>query len=335
MKTPPSTALLPRLVQKFFCERLTAQRNASPCTISSYRDTFRLLLSFMQKTKGRGPAQLKIEDFDAPVILEFLKHLETQRGNHARTRNARLAAIRSFMNYAALQEPSLMAMVNRVLAIPMKRFDRPLLGFLSRAEMNAILAAPDASTWSGRRDRVLFTTMYNTGARVSELLAVTRSDLQLGSLGYLQLLGKGRKERAVPLWKGTVKQIKEWLSELPHSGSSAVFVNRYGQPLSRSAVEYRLELAVQQAAQQHPSLKGRSISPHTIRHTTAMHLLQAGIDITVIALWLGHEHPATTHGYIELDLAMKRKTLEKLKQPKLARKKKKMPDSLIAFLESL
>ena len=327
--------LMPNLVQRFFCERLTDQRNASPRTIASYRDTFRLLLGFVKEHTGQQPSQVRPEDFDAPIILEFLKHLEKERGNHPRTRNARLAAIRSFMNYAALQEPSLLALTNRVLAIPMKRFDRPLLGFLSCAEMDAILASPDEFTWHGRRDRVLFATMYNTGARVSEILAVKRADLELGLPGHLQLFGKGRKERAVPLWKRTVKHLQHWLTEIPASSNSPVFVNRHGQPLSRSTVEYRLELAVQDAISRCPSLKGRSVSPHTIRHTTAMHLLQAGVDITVIAMWLGHESPTTTHGYIELDMAMKRKTLEKLEEPAMRCPKKRIPDSLIAFLESL
>lgn len=292
MKTDPATNLLPGLVQRFFCERLTAQRNASACTIASYRDTFRLLLRCMHKKTGREPTQLTMEDLDAPEILEFLDHLELERGNHARTHNARLAAIRSFMNYVGLQEPALLALANRVTAIPMKRFERPLLGFLSRPEIDSILAAPDPSTWSGRRDRVLFATMYNTGARISEMLSGTRSDMHLGPPGHVQLLGKGRKARAVPLWKSTARQIKQWLDEQPERASAVVFPNRHGQPLSRSAVEYRLKQAVQRAVAHCPSLKGRSISPHTFRHTTAMHLLQAGVDITLIAMWLGHESPA-------------------------------------------
>lgn len=335
MKLPPSKNLLPRLIQQFFCERLKDQRNVSPHTIASYRDTFRLLLDFAQKKTGREPAQLEMGDLDAATILAFLDQLEKKRGNQPRTRNARLAAIRTFMNYAALQEPSLLALTHCVVAIPMKRFPRPLLGFLSRAEMDAILSAPDPATWSGRRDRVLFATMYNTGARVSEILAVKRSDLQLGPAGSLRLFGKGRKERSLPLWKNTVKQIKRWLKEVPDSPDEKVFSNQRRQPLSRSGVEYRLELAVQRAIPRCPSLKARSISPHTIRHTTAMHLLQSGVDITVIALWLGHESPATTHGYIELDLAMKRKTLEKLPSPKPRQPHLKMTDSLIAFLETL
>lgn len=335
MKIPPSKNLFPRLIQQFFCERLKAQRNLSPHTIASYRDTFRLLLDFAQKKTGREPAQLEMADLDAPTILAFLDQLEKKRGNQPRTRNTRLAAIRTFMNYAALQEPSLLALIHRVVAIPMKRFQRPLLGFLSRAEMDALLSAPDPATWSGRRDRVLFATMYNTGSRVSEILAVKRSDLQLGSTGSLRLFGKGRKERSLPLWKNTVQQIKEWLKEVPDSPDEKVFSNQRRQPLSRSGVEYRLELAVQRAIPQCPSLKARSISPHTIRHTTAMHLLQSGVDITVIALWLGHESPATTHGYIELDLAMKTKTLEKLPATKSRQSRLKMTDSLIAFLESL
>lgn len=335
MKVNQNPNFLPRLLQQFFSERLTVQRNASPCTIASYRDTFRLLLRFLQKKTGREPALFNMEDLEAQVILEFLNQLENDRGNHIRTRNARLAAIRSFMSYVTLQEPSLLALASRVIAIPMKRFERPLLGFLSRPEMDAIMSAPDAATWSGRRDRVLFATMYNTGCRVSEILGVKRSDLLLGPSSHLKLFGKGRKERVIPLWKSTAKHIKQWFVDLPESENTAVFANRNGQHLSRSGVEYRLELAVQRSIQQCPSLKGRNISPHTIRHTTAMHLLQAGVDITVIALWLGHESPATTHGYIELDLNMKRKTLEKIKSPKFYRHNNKIPDSLISFLEGL
>jgi site-specific recombinase XerD len=326
---------LPRLIQEFFCQRLQAQQQASPRTVNAYRDTFRLLLAFVETQTARAPDQQRLEDWDAPRILKFLDYLENERHNEVRSRNARLAALRSFMRFVAQQEPSALAMTSAVLAIPMKRFDRPLLGFLSRPETEVILDTPLLSTWSGRRDRVLFALFYNTGARVSELLAINRQDIQIDRQCVVRLHGKGRKERSIPLWKSTSTLLKSWLAELPADPTTPVFCNRFGQRLSRSGVEKRLRNAVRQAAARCPSLNGRAISPHTFRHTTAMHQLQAEVDITVIALWLGHESPATTHQYIELDLSLKERALQKFTAPNAKTKRFKPTNQLLKFLEQL
>jgi site-specific recombinase XerD len=322
------------LLQDFFFERLTAQRNASPRTIASYRDTFRLLLRFVQ---GRSvhTVPLTLADLDAPLVLAFLTHLERDRHNSVRSRNARLAALHSFFRYAATRDPTQLPVVQRVLAIPSKRHDRPLLGFLQLAEMQAVQAAVDRSTWSGRRDDVMIATLYNTGARVSEIVGLKASDFASGPTATVHLRGKGRKERLVPLWRSTVRMLSRWLSDNPGSADRALFPNRDGQAMTRSGVAFRLRLAVQKAAEECPSLRGRKISPHTLRHTTAMHLLQSGVDITVIALWLGHESPTTTHGYVEADLSMKKRALGRLVEP--ARRKTRFVPSndLLAFLDRL
>lgn len=326
---------LPRLIQAFFCERLQAQRQSSPCTVASYRDTFRLLLKFVERQTRRSPAQQRLQDLDAPLILRFLDHLEKERHNAPRTRNARLAAIRAFMHYAAFEEPAAVALVARVLAIPAKRYNRPLLGYLSVQEMSAILEAPSPSTWSGQRDRVLLRLLYNTGARVSEIVALSRSDIRWGPPCLVQLHGKGRKQRAVPVWKSTAKALHLWLRRVPEESQAPLFANRFGQRLSRSGIEKRLRLTVQAAIPRCPSLRSRAISPHTFRHTTAMHLLENGVDITIIALWLGHESPATTHHYIELDLAMKQRALQKLAAPNTKSCRFQPSDHLLNFLETL
>jgi len=331
----PAPNPLPRLVQAFFCERLQEQRQVSPCTLASYRDTFRLLLQFIEQESKRLPAQQRLQDLDAPILLRFLSHLEKERHSSPRTRNARLAAIRSFMHYVAHQEPAALAMTARVLAIPTKRYDRPRLDYLSHAEVHAILDAPDPGTWSGRRDRVLFGLLYNTGGRVSEIAALRRADIQCGVPCLVQLQGKGRKQRSLPVWASTAKQLKLWLKQVPDDTDAPLFANRFGQRLSRSGIEKRLRLTVKAALPQCSSLRGRSVSPHTFRHTTAMHLLQNGVDITVIALWLGHEGPATTHHYIQLDLTMKQQALQKLNVPKTQTCRFKPTDRLLAFLETL
>jgi site-specific recombinase XerD len=246
-----------------------------------------------------------------------------------------LAAIRAFMRYVGQQEPMALAVSSRVLAIPMKRFNRPLLGFLSATELDAIVSATNPNTASGRRDRLLFGLLYHTGARISETLALQRQDIQWGRIASIQLKGKGRKQRTVPLLKPIAADLKRHLAEISTEPVTPVFTNRFGECLSRSGVEKRLRLAVEAAAKQCPSLKGKSISPHTFRHSTAMHLLQAGVDITVIALMLGHESPTTTHHYIELDMEMKEKCLHKLQSPKTKSSRFKPGDRLLAFLENL
>ena len=324
------------LVQEFFCNYLIAQRGVSGRTVCSYRDTFRLLLLYGQANTKKPPERLTLDDFDAPLVLKFLDHLEKERKNTARSRNNRLAAVRTFMRYVSLRDPTSLPIAHRVLAIPMKRFDRPGLIFLTREEMRAIIEAPDPSTWSGRRDQLMFATLYNTGARVSEVIGLRLKDVQLSPNRLVQIHGKGRKHRIVPLWKQTAKQLTEWLRLSDTSNPEApLFPNRHGKPLSRTGVEARLRRAVVLASATHPALKIRRISPHTIRHSTALHLLQAGVDITVIAMWLGHESPATTHLYIEANLAMKERTLSRLREIPAPRRRWKPSDRLLAFLDAL
>lgn len=331
----PATSSFPALLQDFFQRRLLAERGASSHTIASYRDTFELLLRYAAQHTGRTPSALTLDDLDAPLVLDFLDHLEQERGNSPRTRNLRLTAIRSFMRHASLRDPASLPVAQRVLAISSKRFDRPALGFLSREEVSALLDAPDRATWSGQRDAVLFAVLYNTGARVSELVGLRIADVLLDRASALHLHGKGRKERVVPLWKSTAAQLRHWLPRIDRSPDAPVFPNRAGKPLSRSGVEQRLRVAVTKASERCPSLAAHQISPHTLRHTTAMHLLQSGVDITVIALWLGHEDTATTHIYVEADLAMKEAALRRLDEPSLKPVRFKAPDRLLAFLEAL
>lgn len=330
----PVTPDFPALLQEFF-QRLVTERGVSAHTIASYRDTFQLLLGFAQQRTGRPPSALTLEDLDAPLVLAFLDHLENVRGNSPRTRNLRLTAIRSFMRHASLRAPTALPVAQRVLAISPKRFDRPALGFLSREEVTALLDAPDQTSWSGQRDAVLLALLYNTGARVSELAGLRIADLLLDRQLAVQLRGKGRKQRVVPLWKSTAKQLRAWLPRIDQSPDAPVFPNRAGKPMTRSGIEHRLSLAVRTASKRCPSLAARRISPHTIRHTTAMHLLQSGVDIAVIALWLGHEDTATTHIYLEADLAMKEAALKRLHEPALKPLIYKAPDRLLAFLEAL
>ena len=335
MKTDGATHSFSSLVQAFFLERLLAQQNASPQTVASYRDTVRLLLQFASAKLKRQPAMLVVNDIDAPLVLDFLDDLEKRRGNAERTRNARLAAVRTLVKYMAFQEPTFLPHAGRILAIPMKRFNRPSLTFLSREEVEAIFEAPEASTWSGHRDRMMFMTLYNTGARVSELVALRIGDVNLKGRGYVTLHGKGRKQRVIPLWKTTGAQLRKWLHCIDCNPTSYLFPNRMGQPLTRSGVEHRLRVAVQKAISRCPSLKDKDISPHTFRHTTAMHLLQANVDLATIALWLGHESLSTTHTYITANLNMKEAALSRIKAPRLSPGRYRASGGVLAFLDSL
>ncbi len=335
MKKSLTTTDLARLLQGFFCQRLIQQRNVSHQTICSYRDTFRLLLCFSEQHLKKPAADLHLVDIDTSLVLSFLNHLEFQRHNCIRSRNARLAAIRSFLHYAALQEPGVLAAIQQVLAIPLKRFDRAMVSYLTKTEMQAILDAPDKTKWSGRRDYALLSTLYNSGARVSEIIALRRIDFENTHDQALHLRGKGRKERVVPLWKSTVSLLKKWLSQIGPEPQQPLFPNRFGQALSRSGVESRLRKAVANATEQCPSLKNKIISPHVIRHTTAMHLLQSGVDLSVIALWLGHENITTTHQYLDADLRMKEKALAKLQPPNIKTTRYKPSDDILSFLDGL
>jgi integrase/recombinase XerD len=324
------------LLQGFFAERLIKQQNASPKTVAAYRDTFRLLLSYAERERNKPPAKLALCDFDAALVLEFLAHLETERHNTVRSRNARLAAVRAFAHYVALQYPPALQLAQQILAIPMKRFQKPLLGFLSREEVQALLAAPDTTTWCGCRDKIMLALLYNTGARVSEMIGIRVEDVTLAATSSVRLHGKGRKQRTVPLWKETATEIRHWLKYANLRPDQPLVPTRMGLPMTRTNVAERLALAISTATKMScPQLQGRRVSPHSIRHTTAMHLLQAGVDITVIALWLGHESPATTHGYVEADLTMKERALDTIAPPATKRKRYRPSDTVLKFLESL
>jgi integrase/recombinase XerD len=334
MRAP--TIAFPALLQDFFLRRLIEQRGVSARTVESYRDAFELLLAFAERRTGKHASALSLTDLDAPLVLDFLDHLESERGNGARTRNVRLAAIRSFMHYASVRDPASLPIAGRVLAIPPKRFDQPVLGYLTGEEINAILAAPDRSTRGGHRDAVLLATMYNTGARVSEITGLCVRDVLLDRQTAVLLHGKGRKERAIPLWNSTASELRGWLRRIDNDPAAPVFPNRAGKPLARSGVRDRLDRAVSIAAQRCPTLQGRRVSPHTLRHTCAMHLLQSGVDLAVIALWLGHADPATTHQYLEADLATKEAALQRMTPPdQPPATRYQAGDKLLAFLDGL
>ena len=328
------TALAPAL-QAFFTDRLTRQRHASPQTIAAYRDTWRLLLRFTAGRTGKQPAQLDIADLDAPLIGDFLDHLEHGRGNSPRTRNARLAAIHSMFSYAALHYPEHAQTIARVLAIPAKRFDRALVTWLTEPETGALLAAPDKTTWAGRRDHAMITLAAQTGLRISELTGLTGSDIHLGTGPHVSCHGKGRKQRITPLATVTVTVLRTWLTEQHPEPGQPLFPNRTGGRLSRDAVEKRLAQHVNAATARCPSLKTKNVTAHTLRHTAAMRLLHAGVDTSVIALWLGHEQPGTTQIYLHADLALKEKALARTTPPDTTPGRYKPPDQLLAFLEAL
>lgn len=329
------STLVGPLLQSFFTEHMLSHRRASQQTVDSYRDTFRLLLRFLQQTAGKEPASLRIGDLDAPAILNFLDHVEQQRKNQIQSRNVRLAAIRSFFRLVALRDPASVHIVTRVLAIPLKRADKRLVGYLTRAEMDAILDVPDRKTWGGQRDYMLLLTFYNSGARVSEITSLKRSQVRLGATSFLQLHGKGRKEREVPLWPKTARTLKLWLDASPGSPDSPAFPSARGTSLSRDGVNYILQEAVREAAKTCPTLVSKRVSPHVLRHTTAMHLLQSGVDITVIALWLGHESPETTHIYVEADLKTKEQALQNVAPAGKGFRRFRPGDALLAFLDTL
>jgi site-specific recombinase XerD len=326
------TALAPAL-QAFFTDRLTRQRHASPQTIAAYRDTWRLLLTFTAGRTGKQPSRLDIADLDAPLIGDFLDHLERDRGNSPRTRNARLAAIHSMFSYAALHHPGHAQTIARVLAIPAKRFDRALVTWLTEPEAGALLAAPDKTTWAGRRDHAMITLAAQTGLRVSELTGLTGSEVHPGTGPYVSCHGKGRKQRITPLATVTLIVLRAWLTEQHPGPGQPLFPNRTGGWLSRDAVEKRLVQHVNVATARCPSLKTKNVTAHTLRHTAAM--LHAGVDTSVSALWLGHEQPGTTQIYLHADLALKEKALARTTPPDTTPGRYKPPDQLLAFLEAL
>jgi integrase/recombinase XerD len=322
-------------LQAFFTDRLANQRGASPHTVAAYRDTMKLLLTFAESRTGRSPSRLDLADLDAALISAFLDHLENERANSVRTRNARLAAVHSLFRFAALIHPQDAAVIQRVLAIPPKRVEQKLVTYLSDDEVDALLAAPDPTTWTGRRDRALLALAIQTGLRLSELTGLTPADLHLGTGAHVTCLGKGRKQRITPLDPQTVSVLKAWLTERTASPTDPLFPTSRGRRLSPDAVQRRLAKHAATAARTQTSLINKQVSPHTLRHSCAMRLLAAGVDSTVIALWLGHETVATTQIYIHADLALKERALARTAPAGAAPGRYRPPDTLIAFLESL
>jgi integrase/recombinase XerD len=329
------TLLAPTL-EMFFTERLMTQRQASPHTITGYRDTMRLLLAFASERAGRPPSRLDIADLDVRLISAFLDHLEHERGNSPNTRNLRLAAIRSLFHYAAFKHPEHAALIERVLALPAKRFDRALITYLTMEQVNALLAAPDRTTWTGRRDHALLLTAIQTGLRVSELTGLRCQDIRNdATVAYLHCIGKNRKERVVPLIPRTLKTLAVWLKERQGMPQDPLFPTIRGGRLSRDAVESLINKHTRTAAERCPTLRSKRITAHVLRHTTAMTLLQSDISTSVIALWLGHEQESTTRGYLHGDLRLKQRAIDRTAPPDTRPGRYRATDSLLAFLGNL
>lgn len=328
------TLLAPTL-EMFFTERLMNQREASPHTIAGYRDTMRLLLAFANRQTGKPPSKLEIDDLDAELITAFLGHLEHERHNTARTRNVRLAAIHSLYQYAAFRHPEHAALIERVLAIPTKRFDKALVNYLTLDEASALLAAPDPLTWTGRRDHTLLLTAIQTGMRASELIGLRCQDVRLGTGAHLFCQGKRRKQRVVPLTAQTVKALKRWLKERGGEPEEPLFPSNRGGALSRDAVAWLINKHAATATASCPSLKTKRVTAHVLRHTNAMALLQSEISTTMIALWLGHEQESTTRGYLHGDLRLKQRVLDRTSPPGTRPGRYRATDPLLKFLEDL
>jgi site-specific recombinase XerD len=328
------TALAPTL-QAFFTDRLISQRAASPNTIAAYRTSLRLLLCYAATRIGKKPSQLDLADIDAPLVTAFLEHLELDRHNSARTRNNRLAAIHSLFAYAALRHPEHAASIQRVLAIPPKRHENMLLTYLADDEVEALLTACDRATWTGRRDHAMLMLAVQTGLRVSELTALTCADVVLGVGANVHTRGKGRKQRRTPLVAATVEVLRSWLTESQATGADPLFPTSTGRPLSRDAIEHRLAVYVRRAAQRCSSLRNKHVTAHTLRHTCAMRLLLQGVDVTVIALWLGHSQVSTTNVYLHADMNQKEQAIARITPLASKPGRYRAPDALIAFLEAL
>jgi site-specific recombinase XerD len=331
----PKPASFASLVQQFFTEYLVSQRALSPRTVACYRDALMLFLDFASQRLGRAPTAMRLTDLRPDLILAFLDHLEHNRHNAIRSRNLRLTALRAFLKFAGRRDVTSLHVVEQAMAVPMKRFEQPMLGYLTRQEMEAVLGQP-GTLWSSQRDHLLLMMLYNTGARVSEIIGVRVVDVILEGAACVHLHGKGRKLRSIPLWNTTVVEVRVWLRRNPAlRGEAALLPNRHGLAMSRSNVAQRLHLAVARAAENEPGILKKAVSPHTLRHTTAMHLLQSGVPFNVIAVWLGHESMNTTHRYIEANLAMKQKALARLEPPDTKMGKFQASDALMRFLQSL
>jgi site-specific recombinase XerD len=331
----PTSPTFAALVQEFFTDYMVQQRALSPCTVASYRDAFVLLLRFAEQRLRKQPTALQLADIDQSFLASFLDHLERDRNNSPRSRNIRLAAVRSFLKFAARRDVANLNVIQQALAVPMKRFDRSMVGFLSREHMLAVMDVP-TETWLGQRDRLLLTLLYNTGARVSEIIAIRVADVVLGATSSIHLHGKGRKQRSLPLWKTTARDLRAWLHLNRHlNADSPLLATRDGKAMTRANASQRLKLAVKAATARYPELARRSVSPHVIRHSTAMGLLQSGVEPSAIALWLGHESPSTTHMYVEADLKMKERALARLKPLDVKAARYRPPKALMQFLQSL
>jgi site-specific recombinase XerD len=328
------TALAPAL-QAFFTDRLALQRQASGHTIAAYRDAIKMLIVFAAQRTGKNPSRLDIADLDAQTVGAFLNHLENDRGNSVRTRNARLAAIHSLFQYAALRHPEHAADIQRVLAIPPKRYDKALITYLTEDEITALLAAPDLGTWTGRRDRALLMLACQTGLRATELTTLAISDVHLGAGAHVSCLGKGRKQRITPLTPATVTVLRGWLAERGGLPAGPLFATRRGTPLSRDALERRIAKYTAIAAKAYPALREKKVSPHVLRHSAAMRLLNADVDTSVIALWMGHENIATTQVYIHADLALKERAIARTAPQDTTPGRYQPPDDVLAFLDRL
>ena len=328
------TSVAPTL-QAFFTDRLARQRQVSPRTVASYRDTLRLLFCFVQDTTGKAPSVLNWDDLDETVISAFLEHLELERRNTVRTRNLRLTAIRSLFAYAALRHPEHAQLIQRVLAIPTKRFDKTTVSYLTAEEAAALIDAPDRQRWEGRRDRALLVVALQTGLRVSELIGLDCGAIVLGTGGHLRCEGKGRKQRAVPLTGSVQDVLRVWMAERAGRAGDPLFPTRTGRRLSRDAIERRVATHAATAAKHCPSLQAKKLHPHVLRHSCAMSLLQARVDVAVIALWLGHSDIRSTDAYIHADLTIKERALALTTPPSVQPGRYKPPDSLLAFLENL
>ena len=322
-------------LQRFFTDRLLGQLGASPHTVASYRDTFRLLLKFASKLHRHQASDLNVENLDAKLVSSFLKHLEQERGNNSRSRNNRLSAIHAFFGHVSLQEPGLARHCQQVLAMPFKRFERGPVDYLSSEETSALLNAPNPATWLGRRDQLLLQVALQTGLRNSELTKLRRQDVQLGTGAHVRCLGKGRKARCTPLRSDVASRLSQWLAEQPPDPTTPVFPTARGCAMSSDALQRLVSRHIKIAEKRCPSLKKKRVTPHTLRHTTAMELLQRGVDITVIALWLGHESIQTTQIYLHADMAMKEKALAQATKSKVPAKRYRPKDRLLAYLESL
>jgi integrase/recombinase XerD len=322
-------------LQAFFTDRLLRERHSSPQTVAAYRDTWRLLLGFGAKRVGKPPSALDFEDIDVPLVCAFLDHLERDRGNSVRTRNARLAAIHSLFRYAAFRHPEHAATIVRVLAILPKRFERAIVAFLTEPEVEALLAAPNRTSWTGRRDHALLLVAVQTGLRISELINLRRNDVHLGVGAHLSCHGKGRKERVTPLTPPVAKLLRAWLAECAASPTGSLFPTWTGKPLSRDAIEHRIALHIGTASAACPTLAKKNVTAHVLRHTAAMRLLEAGIDPTVIALWLGHERVDTTTIYLHAHLGIKERALAQVQMPNARPSRYRPSDALLTFLEAL